>query len=136
MLGIAEKVASVAAHLHSRGILHGDLYGHNILHDGRGGALLGDFGAASFYAPGSPSGAALERLEVRAFGCLLEELVAHGNMPAALREALSALMHDCLAEVPAGRPDFVSVHARLRRMVRSAGMHVAVAAEAESELNS
>ena len=136
MLGIAETVASVAAHLHSRGILHGDLYGHNILHDGRGGALLGDFGAASFYAPGSPSGAALERLEVRAFGCLLEELVAHGNMPASLREALSALMHDCLAEVPAGRPDFVSVHARLRRMVRSAGMHVAVAAEAESELNS
>ncbi len=136
MLGIAEKVASVAAHLHSRGILHGDLYGHNILYDGRGGALLGDFGAASFYAPGSPLGAALERLEVRAFGCLLEELVAHGNMPASLREALSALMHDCLAEVPAGRPDFVSVHARLRRMVRSAGMHVAVAAEAESELNS
>lgn len=135
MLGIAEKVASVAAHLHGRGILHGDLYGHNILHDGQGGALLGDFGAASFYAPGSPSGAALEHLEVRAFGCLLEELMAHGDLPASLHEALSALMHDCLAELPAGRPDFASVHARLRRMVRSTVL-VAVTAEAESDLNS
>ena len=139
MLGIAEKVASVAAHLHSRGILHGDLYGHNILHDGRGGALLGDFGAASFYAPGSPSGAALERLEVRAFGCLLEELVAHGDLPASLREELSALMHDCLRAVPTARPDFASVHARLRRMASSAwaaaSTSVGVIAEAESVLN-
>jgi len=116
MLGIAEKVASVAAHLHSRGILHGDLYGHNILHDGRGGALLGDFGAASFYTPGSPSGTALELLEVRAFGCLLEELMAHCELPASLRNELAVLMHDCLRELPAARPDFASVHARLRRM--------------------
>lgn len=135
MLGIAETVASVAAHLHGRGILHGDLYGHNILHDGRGGALLGDFGAASFYAPGSPLGAALERLEVRAFGCLLQELMSHSELPASLRNELCVLMDECLLEVPAARPDFASVHARLRRMVR-ATVHAAVAAEAESELNS
>jgi len=120
MLGIAEQVASVAAHLHSRGILHGDLYGHNILHDGRGGALLGDFGAASFYVAGSSSGAALERLEVRAFGCLLEELMAHCQLPVSLRNELTVLMHDCLQEVVTARPDFASVHARLVRMVSSA----------------
>lgn len=117
MLGIAQKLASVAAHLHGRGILHGDLYGHNILHDGRGAALLGDFGAASFYALGSPLGAALERLEVRAFGCLLEELMAHcDDLPAPLREALTELMHQCWREVPATRPDFAQVHARLQSM--------------------
>ena len=120
MLGIAEQVASVAAHLHSRGILHGDLYGHNILHDGRGGALLGDFGAASFYVAGRSSGAALERLEVRAFGCLLEELMTHCQLPVSLRNELTVLMHDCLQEVVTARPDFASVHARLVRMARSA----------------
>ncbi|MDI9654543.1 lipopolysaccharide kinase InaA family protein, partial [Burkholderia cenocepacia] len=46
---IAHGIASVAGHLHARGIMHGDLYAHNILHDGAGGALLGDFGAASLY---------------------------------------------------------------------------------------
>ncbi len=141
MLGIAEQVASVAAHLHSRGILHGDLYGHNILHDGRGGALLGDFGAASFYAPGGSLGAALERLEVRAFGCLLEELMAHCELPTLLREELSVLTHECVQEVPAARADFACVHARLQRMTRSAraasiSHSVGVAAEAESEINS
>lgn len=139
MLGIAERLASVAAHLHSRGILHGDLYGHNILHDGRGEALLGDFGAASFYAPGSSSGAALERLEVRAFGCLLEELMAHGDLSAPLREALGGLMHECLQEAPAARPDFVSVHARLRQIASSAwgasgAEHLDGVAKAESVL--
>ena len=120
MLGIAEQMASVAAHLHGRGILHGDLYGHNILHDERGGALLGDFGAASFYAPGSLLGAALERLEVRAFGCLLEELMAHCDLPASLYEALSELTDECLREVPAARPDFAKVHDRLQQIVCSA----------------
>lgn len=120
MLGIAEQVASVAAHLHSRGILHGDLYGHNILHDGQGSALLGDFGAASFYLAGSLLGASLERLEVRAFGCLLEELMAHCELSVSLRHELTVLMHDCLQEVVTARPDFASVYARLRRMAGSA----------------
>jgi hypothetical protein len=56
--------------------MHGDLYAHNILHGGQGQALMGDFGAASFYATGDQTLAdALQRLEVRAFGCLLEELL-------------------------------------------------------------
>lgn len=75
-LHIAHNIAAAARHLHERGIMHGDLYGHNILHCGRGRALLGDFGAASFYhADGGALAQGLERLEVRAFGCLLEELL-------------------------------------------------------------
>lgn len=139
MLGVAEQVASVAAHLHGRGILHGDLYGHNILHDGQGRALLGDFGAASFYTPISPLGAALERLEVRAFGCLLEELMTYCQLPVSLRNELTVLMHDCLQEVVTARPDFASVHARLRRMAGSAcevvSTPVGEIVEAESTLH-
>ena len=50
-LSIATGIASAAARLHDRGMIHGDLYAHNILWHKNGHALLGDFGAASFYPP-------------------------------------------------------------------------------------
>lgn len=105
---LALGIASAARQLHARGLMHGDLYAHNILHDGQGGALLGDFGAASFYAPGD---SALERLEVRAFGCLLEELIAccDGEIPA----ALPALAQACLDEQPPRRPLFTEIERAL-----------------------
>ena len=77
LLRMATTVASAVRHLHERGILHGDLYAHNTLWDGSSEALIGDFGAASFFATGdSPESQALQRIETRAFGCLLEELLA------------------------------------------------------------
>ncbi len=74
---IAHGIASVAAHLHRQGITHGDLYGHNILCDDQGDCLLGDFGAASFHTTtDNLQTRALQRIEVRAFGILLGELLA------------------------------------------------------------
>lgn len=110
-LRIAHGIASAARHLHARGILHGDLYAHNILHRGAGGALLGDFGAASFYdADDAQSGSALQRLEVRAFGCLLEELLARcdGGTSSAVG-ALEALAAACLSEDVDSRPSFDTI---------------------------
>ena len=92
MLGIAEQVASVAAHLHSRGILHGDLYGHNILWNAQGDCLLGDFGAASFHATADTlQTRALQRIEVRAFGILLGELLARIDSLLKLAQAQNQL---------------------------------------------
>jgi hypothetical protein len=91
MLSIARGIASAAAQLHRHGILHGDLYGHNILHDEHGHTLLGDFGAASFYDPAGPQAAALQTLEVRAFGNLLEQLLDRCDAaPPALRQLQAA----------------------------------------------
>lgn len=74
-LRLARGIGSAAAQLHAHGILHGDLYAHNILWDGEGQGLLGDFGAASFLPPDDTDQAqALQRIEARAFGLLLEEL--------------------------------------------------------------
>lgn len=109
VLHIATGVASVVSHLHQRGILHGDLYGHNLLVDPNGNALLSDFGAASFYAPQSDRGRSLERLEVRAFGCLLEELLERcGDNNHWQIQRLHTLQSRC-ALSPAQRPCFMEL---------------------------
>ncbi|MDM0042467.1 leucine-rich repeat-containing protein kinase family protein [Variovorax sp. J22G21] len=112
-LAMARRIASAARQLHARGILHGDLYAHNILHDGQGQALLGDFGAASFVGLG-PQAAALERIEARAFGCLLEELLDRctGVDPGTLAP-WRALQQRCLGEEVALRPGFEAIEAAL-----------------------
>lgn len=71
---IARSVGAGAAHLHARGLLHGDLYAHNTLWDGQSGmAALSDFGAACAL-PGGPAGRIWRQVEARAFGLLLGEL--------------------------------------------------------------
>jgi hypothetical protein len=110
-LQIASGIAAAVAQLHARGILHGDLYAHNILREG-GEALLGDFGAASFFdADDSASASALQRIEARAFGCLLEELIARCEVPPSA--GLDDLRSRCLSDIPASRPTFVQITAAL-----------------------
>ena len=110
-LRIASSVAGAAAQLHARGILHGDLYAHNILHNRHGEALLGDFGAATFCDPGNGQGQRFESLDVRAFGCLLEELVDRVEQHTAgpTRNALKELRDACLQPDPAARPSFADI---------------------------
>ncbi len=106
---IAGGMASAARHLHARGLMHGDFYAHNILTAPDREPVLGDFGAASFYE--ADPGAALQSLEVRAFGCLLQELIAH--CPSG-DEDMSRLATLCLSEMPAQRPLFEEIANRLR----------------------
>lgn len=109
-LGIALGIASAAQHLHARGIMHGDLYAHNILLGNETHALLGDFGAASFFVPEDEANAhALQRLEVRAFACLLEELLQHCGETNETVAALSRLQTRCEHINPAKRPLFAEI---------------------------
>jgi hypothetical protein len=105
VLAIAYGIASAAHHLHSQGIMHGDLYAHNILHTEQGHALLGDFGAASLLGSHSSQADQLQRLEVRAFGILLGELLSRCNS-AMLTASLAFLESACLHPDPAARPLF------------------------------
>jgi hypothetical protein len=120
-ISIALAIASVARHLHAQGLMHGDLYAHNILHNASGNALLGDFGAASFLALRDPSQAhALQRLEVRAFACLLEELLERCDLQedAVLAwETLAKLKTACLQEPPCARPLFAEIEQLLFALV-------------------
>jgi len=113
LLRIAHGIASAVAHLHERGILHGDLYAHNILCNARGDALLGDFGAATFMPE---DGLALQRIEARAFGCLLEELLERCNAP--IPDALSELQHRCVNPEVNARPLFAEISAVLAGLLR------------------
>ena len=113
-LAIAHGIASAVCQLHARGIVHGDLYGHNILHAHAGACLLGDFGAASMFAPGSPQGDLLQGIEARAFGVLLGELIAHCATPL---PGLQAMMDACLQEDVLRRPQFDVIERALRDML-------------------
>ncbi|TPX52985.1 hypothetical protein PhCBS80983_g06384 [Powellomyces hirtus] len=76
ILRCARGIASAVAHLHSHGVVHGDLYGHNILISATGECLLGDFGAASLFDKEDINvSRVVQTLEARAFGHLLEELL-------------------------------------------------------------
>jgi hypothetical protein len=122
---IALGIASAAEHLHAQGITHGDLYGHNILHGDDGQALLGDFGAASFVPADDPLVAkALQRIEVRAFACLLEELLefsVHDHDSTVNRkkaQKLKSLQADCGQENVSARPLFAEIVAELSALLR------------------
>lgn len=76
LIRIALSIASVMQHLHAKGMMHGDLYAHNILHNGAGDCLLSDFGAASFLPTESRTvSTALQHIEMQAYAYLLEELI-------------------------------------------------------------
>jgi hypothetical protein len=98
LLKIAKSIASVCSQLHRKGINHGDLYAHNILVNKTADCLLGDFGAASFYDVNSLLAHNIERVEVRAFGCLLEDvlnLVPKSEVDEQLLNKWQKLITDC-----------------------------------------
>ncbi len=115
MLRLAQDMAAAVAHLHQRGVLHGDFYAHNILWDpATGQGLLSDFGAGTLLPTDQPMlSRALQALEVRAFGYLLEELVAHTVVPDASQAgtlaAVDALSCACLHTSPTQRPVMADV---------------------------
>lgn len=114
-LRLAARMAHALAHLHRRGMMHGDFYAHNILwNPASGEAMLSDFGGASLLPDDQPElRSALQALDVRAFGCLLEELAAHARQGdaagTALVERMKTLAAACMVFDPAARPDMNEV---------------------------
>ena len=115
LCSLALGMARAAEHLHACGILHGDLYAHNILHNAERHGLLGDFGAASFLPMNDVDSAqSLQRIDVRAFGILLGELLAQcsesaGDAEQGARAKLMALQQRCTQADVSARPLFADV---------------------------
>lgn len=109
-LNILTNIASAAKHLHEKGILHGDLYAHNTLYRADGHSYLGDFGAASFYDKYSLNAFTIERLDIRAFGCFMEDILTKTTCSHSIAfERLILLMHSCLETDYSKRPNFEAV---------------------------
>jgi predicted Ser/Thr protein kinase len=117
-LKILKGIADAAVHMHERGIMHGDFYAHNIMIDAEANSILGDFGVASFFEPTEVEiRNALERLEVRAFGCLVEELLElciDDNSDIARKEKLIALRDSCIDKDNSKRALFREIYNDLK----------------------
>jgi len=101
---VAKDMASVGAHLHENALMHGDFYAHNILINEVDESYLGDFGAASFYDKSNP---AFEKIEVRAFGCLLDDLLnLCDEKESKVYKDLRHLCEACMDEDISQRPRF------------------------------
>ena len=114
---IAQSVADTMLHLLERGISHGDLYAHNILTNEEADVLLSDFGAASNYASlSTENAAAMQGIEVRAFGCLLEDMLGSScdsDECEDLFEPLVLLKNRCMHPKGAARPTFADIKSEL-----------------------
>jgi len=104
ILKIAKAIASATSHLHDKVLMHGDLYAHNILINDEDKCYLGDFGAASFYEEDNRE---YEKIEVRAFGCLLEDMLLRCyTKDTEAYKTLDELRERCLSEDVKTRPSF------------------------------
>lgn len=101
-------IARATAHLHERGLLHGDLYAHNILWDGADGdGVLTDFGAACTL-PRDNDSADWRRIESRAFGLLVAEILERCPQEPAL-SPLHELARACIQKDVRARPSMSDV---------------------------
>lgn len=109
------QVTGAVVHLHARGVVHGDLYAHNILwHPETGDALLSDMGAATVLPTAdAPLARALRAHEVLALGHLLTEVLARVEGGDTALPRLAACARACQAAKPADRPTATDVLAGL-----------------------
>ena len=104
---ISHSIADAAKHLHSKGVMHGDLYAHNTLFDDHANTIFGDFGAATIYNQFGTNADLIERLDVRAFGCFMEDLLnLNFESINPLKDSLMQLKDSCMQEEIIKRPSF------------------------------
>jgi hypothetical protein len=136
-LSILLGISSCCALLHSQGIMHGDLYGHNILITRENlltaassstlprpdiqalSPFLVDFGAATCYGVERAVEGLLELIEVNAFSKLLEELLSRTFFPEdekgeEVENRLKSLCETCGATDLQKRPRFREIENALR----------------------
>lgn len=102
--------------------MHGDFYAHNIMIDVDANAILGDFGGALYYESDDLElNDSLEKLEIRAFGCLIEELLElskEDNEDLNVRGFLFELHKLCFNEIVEKRPSFKEILEKLEEKAR------------------
>jgi len=114
ILKITLQMSTTLAHLHKNKVSHGDIYAHNTMINSDCDMLFGDFGAAtdlSFLT--SIQQEAIESIEVRAFGCLLDDLLSLNNDNDLITIKLKTIKNDCMQTALPLRPKFEEINALL-----------------------
>jgi len=116
ILGVSADLATGLAYMHSYGIAHGDIFGHNVLVSkcqntslGDGSfARLFDFGASFLYPRKKLGWSFVEAAEVRAFGLLLKDMTEYLHVEERLDDIafLRGLAIACSEWSPLRRPQF------------------------------
>jgi len=102
---IAQQMVSTVAHLHQHNISHGDIYAHNTMVDPHARVLFGDFGAATDLTMLSDyQRQQMQLIEVRALGCLIEDLLTTCQEQSAEVMHLQHIAQQCMSENIAQRP--------------------------------
>lgn len=125
IITIVKGIASAANHIHQRGIMHGDVYAHNVLINELAQPLFGDFGGAMLYEVNSVIGEQLERIEVRAFACLLDDLLQHSetlNDDQKKGTKLNQLRDICWNEKVDQRPRFKEIVSIIEAIAANEGL--------------
>lgn len=113
---VACQLADAMAHMHAKQVSHGDVYAHNIMVNRQMQLLFGDFGAASNLGNLSTAARlAIQAIEVRALGCLIEDLLAYVDTQICPETCakLSAIKTQCMLEDAYQRPSFIEIKHQL-----------------------
>lgn len=117
---IALSMAETLCHMHHNRVSHGDIYAHNTMVDEQANMLFGDFGAASNLndLPENQQ-LAMQAVEVRAFGCLLDDLLSLSNQKHDNSQylILDNIRNECLQEHTLNRPTFSDITEQLRVLI-------------------
>ncbi|MPY21275.1 leucine-rich repeat-containing protein kinase family protein [Shewanella sp. YLB-07] len=122
------QMAATMTHLHSQAVSHGDLYAHNTMINADAEMLFGDFGASSDLSVlPQLQREAMQAIEVRAFGCLVDDLLsvnakhlsddAEISGKQALLSVLLQMRDSCLHDEFALRPRFFEISDKLQSAV-------------------
>lgn len=120
ILKVTIQMSTTLAHLHKNKVSHGDIYAHNTMFNNRCDMLFGDFGAAT-----DLSGLtliqqeAIESIEVRAFGCLLDDLLSLNNENNLVVAQLYKIKDNCMQQITSERPKFAEIHQVLSGITHS-----------------
>lgn len=123
ILKIVLQTAEVCNHFHENSIMHGDLYAHNILINNDKHIYLSDFGAATLYHNYRNKH---EQIEIRAWGCLLDDLLENcldmQSNTNQLYERLIDIKNKCIDEIVSQRPNFEEV-IRVLKAIKQSYIH-------------
>lgn len=102
---ITKQMSSTLTHLHANNVSHGDVYAHNTMINSEHNVLFGDFGAATNLTGLTDyQRLQMQRIEVRAIGCLMDDLLSVCTEASRDAELLKLLVKQCMSEDVSQRP--------------------------------